>query len=80
MIVLYHCYGAAHSSVLSAAIHLGLLADDRIPGLRKLGKYPILTGKKQKRLVSPFYMALISGVIKSMSREWVALIELSSIY
>ena len=31
MIVIYHCWGGAHSSVTAAAIHLGLLPSDRIP-------------------------------------------------
>jgi hypothetical protein len=31
MKVIYHCYGSAHSSIVSAAIHLGHLPSDRIP-------------------------------------------------
>lgn len=31
MHVIYYCYGSAHSSVVSAAIHLGRLPSDRIP-------------------------------------------------
>lgn len=31
MIVIYHCYGGAHSSVVAAAVHLGLLPRDRKP-------------------------------------------------
>jgi len=29
--VIYHCYGGAHSSVVAAAVHLGLLPFDRLP-------------------------------------------------
>jgi len=29
--VVYHCYGGAHSSVVAAAVHLGLLPEDRVP-------------------------------------------------
>jgi len=31
MHVIYYCYGSAHSSVISAAIHLGRLPSDRAP-------------------------------------------------
>ena len=31
MHVIYYCYGSAHSSVISAAIHLGRLPSDRVP-------------------------------------------------
>ena len=31
MHVIYYCYGSAHSSVASAAIHLGRLPSDRVP-------------------------------------------------
>ena len=30
MKIIYHCYGGSHSSVIAAALHLGLLAKDRI--------------------------------------------------
>ncbi|MEW6031384.1 MAG: DUF3189 family protein [Bacillota bacterium] len=36
MIVIYHCYGGAHSSVVAAAVHLGLLPQDRPPTAREL--------------------------------------------
>jgi hypothetical protein len=32
MKIIYHCYGGTHSSVIAAAIHLGLLPEDRVPG------------------------------------------------
>lgn len=31
MKVIYHCYGGSHSSVVAAAVHLGLLPVDRVP-------------------------------------------------
>ncbi|WHH59504.1 DUF3189 family protein [Petroclostridium sp. X23] len=31
MIIIYHCSGGTHSSVLAANIHLGILPEDRIP-------------------------------------------------
>lgn len=38
--VIYHCYGGAHSSVVSAAIHLGLLRRDRLPSKENLLEIP----------------------------------------
>lgn len=31
MMVIYHCWGGAHSSVTAASIHLGILPADRVP-------------------------------------------------
>ena len=36
MHVIYYCYGSAHSSVTSAAIHLGRLPSDRVPTQQEL--------------------------------------------
>ena len=55
MIVLYHCYGAAHSSVLSAAIHLGLLAEDRVPGIKEIREIPFFDRKKSEEIGIPFF-------------------------
>ena len=60
MIVLYHCYGAAHSSVLSAAIHLGLLAEDRVPALRRLEKFPF-DRKNSEEIGIPFFYGYDKG-------------------
>jgi hypothetical protein len=30
--IIYHCFGGAHSSVVAAAIHLGQLRTDKLPG------------------------------------------------
>ncbi|MEW6309206.1 MAG: DUF3189 family protein [Bacillota bacterium] len=40
MKIIYHCWGAAHSSVTAAAIHLGLLPEDRVPSAVELLKLP----------------------------------------
>ncbi|MCL6450627.1 MAG: DUF3189 family protein [Acetobacteraceae bacterium] len=37
-LVVYHCYGGAHSSVVAAAIHLGLLPSDRPPLVPELDR------------------------------------------
>jgi len=36
MKIIYHCYGGSHSSVVAAAIHLGLLDRERAPGIDEL--------------------------------------------
>lgn len=40
MKIIYHCYGGSHSSVMAAALHLGLLAKDRIPNETDLMAIP----------------------------------------
>lgn len=41
MKVIYHCYGGTHSSVTAAAIHLGILPEDRIPGQEVFMQLPL---------------------------------------
>jgi len=40
MKIIYHCYGGAHSSVTAAAVHLGWLPTDRVPGKEELKQIP----------------------------------------
>lgn len=40
MKLIYHCYGGAHSSVVAASLHVGLLAKDRSPTLEELLELP----------------------------------------
>ncbi|MBU7005547.1 DUF3189 family protein [Phosphitispora fastidiosa] len=40
MKIIYHCYGGAHSSVTAAAVHLGWLPTDRIPGSDEIKAIP----------------------------------------
>jgi len=40
MKIFYHCYGSSHTSIVSAAIHLGILPDDRIPTIDEILKVP----------------------------------------
>ncbi len=41
MKVIYHCYGGTHSSVTAAAIHLGMLPEDRVPGPEMFLQLPL---------------------------------------
>lgn len=40
MKVIYHCYGSAHSSIVAAAIHLGVLPTDRRPEAKEIIALP----------------------------------------
>lgn len=40
MKVIYNCYGSAHSSVLAAGIHVGLLPEDRVPTFGEITALP----------------------------------------
>lgn len=40
MKIIYHCFGGTHSSVLCAALHLGMISDQQIPGYRELMECP----------------------------------------
>lgn len=40
MKIIYHCYGGSHSSVMAAALHLGLIPKNRIPSLNELMNIP----------------------------------------
>ncbi|MGI5911508.1 MAG: DUF3189 family protein [Syntrophomonadaceae bacterium] len=40
MKIIYHCYGGSHSSVIAAALHLGLLPKNRIPTRDELMAIP----------------------------------------
>ncbi len=54
MIIIYNCYGGTHSSILSSAIHLGLLPKDRIPSKKEileLKYFNKLTYKDMGRLI-----------------------------
>lgn len=36
MIIIYNCYGGTHSSILTSAVHLGKLPNDRIPSKQEI--------------------------------------------
>lgn len=54
MKVVYHCFGGAHASPTAAAIHLGILASDRLPSLRDFKRVPYfdqITSLEHGRLI-----------------------------
>jgi hypothetical protein len=40
MKIIYHCFGGAHSSIIAAAIHLGMLPGDRLPAADEIRAMP----------------------------------------
>lgn len=40
MKIIYHCYGGSHSSPTAAAIHLGLIPRNHLPGFKELQQLP----------------------------------------
>ncbi|MGE5391477.1 MAG: DUF3189 family protein [Deltaproteobacteria bacterium] len=40
MKIIYHCFGGSHSSVLAAALHLGMINKDRLPSPSELMALP----------------------------------------
>ncbi len=48
MKIIYHCYGGSHSSVITAAIHLGFIPRDKIPKTEELMKLPFYDKQTDK--------------------------------
>ncbi|MDA8096212.1 MAG: DUF3189 family protein [Clostridia bacterium] len=48
MIVIYHCYGGTHSSVLAAAVHTGYLAPGGLPSKEEIEELPHFDGRDGK--------------------------------
>lgn len=59
MKIVYHCYGGAHSSVVAAGIHLGLVSTERIPTVKELQRIPLFDGPVGKE----------HGLIRFMGRD-----------
>lgn len=81
MIVIYHCVGGAHSSVLAASIHLGLLPVDRKPTKEDILNIPFfdtLSKQEQGKI-------LMKGIdehgnnVFTLSRQFVPRLKLPAI-
>lgn len=55
MIVFYHCYGSAHSSVLAANIHLNELPLHHRPALNQIKAVPYFDYLEHSRIGTPLY-------------------------
>lgn len=58
MIVAYICYGSAHSSIVAASIHVGLLPNDRIPSYEEIISLPHYDTTDGNQIGIPFYMGI----------------------
>ncbi|HHV72059.1 MAG TPA: DUF3189 family protein [Clostridia bacterium] len=56
MIIVYHCYGSAHSSVIASALHVGLLPTDRVPKLKEILALKYFDKTESKDIGTPLYM------------------------
>lgn len=56
MIIVYMCYGSAHSSVVAASIHVGFLPTDRVPSYFEIVSLPHYDKTKHNQIGIPFYM------------------------
>ncbi|NPV52325.1 MAG: DUF3189 family protein [Firmicutes bacterium] len=56
MKIIYHCYGSAHSSVVAAAIHIGILPCDRIPSAREIMNVPHFDRTGSNEIGTCFFM------------------------
>lgn len=58
MKIIYYCYGSAHSSVVAASIHLGLLPDKRKPKPSHFKHLPHYDKTEQFEIGTPFFMGI----------------------
>jgi hypothetical protein len=56
MKLIYHCFGGTHSSVLCAALHLGIISDQQLPGYQDLIDLPYYDKVSSKQVGTIFYM------------------------
>lgn len=55
MKIFYYCYGSAHSSVLSAAIHTGMIGIDKIPTPAEIANLPHYDKTENPEIGTPFF-------------------------
>lgn len=58
MKVIYYCHTGAHTSLVAAAIHLGLLTSNRIPTNQEIKNLPFFNNIKVRQLGIPFYLGV----------------------
>ncbi len=55
MIIIYHCYGGTHTSVVAASIHLNALPDNRLPRNIEILKLPYYDKRESSQIGIPVY-------------------------
>ncbi|AYO30377.1 MAG: hypothetical protein PWR06_349 [Thermoanaerobacteraceae bacterium] len=58
MKIFYYCYGSAHSSVVAACIHLGILPTDRLPSAEEFKRLPHYDKTDSYEIGTPFFMGI----------------------
>lgn len=58
MKIFYYCYGGAHSSVVAASIHLGMLPSDRFPSAKEIESLPHFDKTDSCEIGTPFFMGV----------------------
>lgn len=58
MKIFYYCYGSAHSSVVAASIHLGMLPTDRLPCAEEFKNLPHYDKTETYEIGTPFFMGI----------------------
>ncbi|HHW02965.1 MAG TPA: DUF3189 family protein [Thermoanaerobacterales bacterium] len=58
MKIFYYCYGSAHSSVVAASIHLGMLPADRLPSAEEFKNLPHYDKTDSYEIGKPFFMGI----------------------
>lgn len=58
MKIFYYCYGSAHTSVVAASIHLGLLPSSTVPDASSIEKLPHYDRTTSKEIGTPFFMGI----------------------
>lgn len=58
MKIIYHCFGGSHSSILAAALHLGLIEKNRLPSMDEMLALPYFDKTSKKDFGSIRFMGI----------------------
>lgn len=58
MKIIYHCFGGSHSSVLAAALHLGLIEKNHLPSMEEMLALPYFDKTSKKDFGSIRFMGV----------------------
>jgi len=58
MKIFYYCYGSAHTSVVAASIHLGLLPSNTLPDASYFERLPHYDKTTSEEIGTPFFMGI----------------------
>lgn len=58
MKVIYYCYGGTHTSVLAAALHLGMIRKDKLPSAEEIFSCPNFDRVENRDIGKIFFMGI----------------------